>query len=72
MAKDLQLKSFRPTFVNELSDKDREKRRVECGRFLYLFRTIPQREKQWRAVTSEAGHAIGVPMLVMQLTCDTL
>ena len=58
MAKDLQLKSFRPTFVNELSDKGREKRRVECGRFLYLFRTIPQRGKQWRAVSSEAGHAI--------------
>ena len=45
MAKDLQLRSFRLTFVNELSDNDREKRRVVCGRFLHLFRTIAQRSK---------------------------
>ena len=27
---------------------------------------------QWHAVTSEAGHAVGMPKLVMQLTYNTL
>ena len=27
---------------------------------------------QWRVVTSEAGHAVGMLKLVMQLTCNTL
>ena len=27
---------------------------------------------QWRAVTSEAGHAIRMQMLVIELTCNTL
>ncbi|XP_052830399.1 uncharacterized protein LOC128249885 [Octopus bimaculoides] len=43
MTKDLHLKSFRPTFINELSDNDRDKRRVAYRRFLDVFPTIPQR-----------------------------
>ena len=30
------------------------------------------RPRQWRAVTSETGHAVRMQKLVMQLTCNTL
>lgn len=45
ITKDLDLKLFKPSFVNELSNKDMDKRRVACGQLLDLFPTIPKHGK---------------------------
>ena len=43
--KDLEVKEWRPTFVNELSDTDRENRKLACDELLRIFNTIPSRGK---------------------------
>lgn len=45
MTKDLGLRAFRPTAVNELSDTDMNKRHAACARLLEVFPTLPQRGK---------------------------
>lgn len=40
MIKDLKLKPYRPKFVNELSDSDRDRRRIVCQSLLNRFPTI--------------------------------
>lgn len=45
MKNDLKLKAFKPSFVNELSDNDMQKRHQACGRLLDVFVTLPSRGK---------------------------
>ncbi|XP_076373017.1 uncharacterized protein LOC143257876 [Tachypleus tridentatus] len=39
------VKAWRPTFVNELSDADRENRKLTCDELLRIFNSIPSRGK---------------------------